>query len=283
MRGPIICLLAVFLLALMDVSVKWLVNGYSVPQIMLFRALFAFAPLILLAKIEKTPIRDISLKTDTFFIQLLRGLTVAIAVGTFFGALKFMPLADVVGVSLMGPAFATLLAYWLLGETFQPRVLIYIGIGMIGVLMIVQPGGDISLIGGILAFVSACFYAVSAILTRVLTKTDTTLVTSLYTNLALIVLSGAWLIGGKWTPFTITDIFVCLLMGVAGGGSNILFVVAFKLSEVSRIAILDYTIYFWTALFGVLFFHEIPTWFTLFGALLIIGAGYFVSTTKASR
>ncbi|MEP2782814.1 MAG: hypothetical protein ABJO67_14370 [Pseudoruegeria sp.] len=45
--------------------------------------------------------------------------------------------------------------------------------------MIVRPSGEISMIGGGLAFLSACFYALAAVLTRVLGKTDTTLVTSI--------------------------------------------------------------------------------------------------------
>ncbi|MEP5375949.1 MAG: EamA/RhaT family transporter, partial [Hyphomicrobiales bacterium] len=61
-----------------------------------------------------------------------------------------------------------------------------------------------------------------------------------------------------WVPFSPADLALCLLMGFAGGASNILFVFAFKLSDVSSVAVLDYTIYIWAALFGLVFFLETP-------------------------
>ncbi|MEP5375947.1 MAG: hypothetical protein ABJQ14_09175 [Hyphomicrobiales bacterium] len=50
-----------------------------------------------LFKFEDKKVSEVSLKTGALGAQVLRGLAVAGTVGTFFAALKFMPLADVVG------------------------------------------------------------------------------------------------------------------------------------------------------------------------------------------
>ena len=113
-------------------------------------------------------------------------------------------------------------------------------------------------------------------------KTDTTLVTSVYTNVTLTLISGIWLLQVDWVTFSAADLAIYLLMGIAGGASNILFVIAFRLSEVSLVAVLDYTIYLWAALFGLVFFWEIPTLLASFGAGLIMASGFLVAATQRS-
>lgn len=73
------------------------------------------------------------------------------------------------------------------------------------------------------------------------------------------------------------------LIGILGGMSNILFVFAFRHSEVSLLAPLDYSIIVWAVIFGVLFFSEQPTLSVVFGALIIAVSGIMLRRIPKGR
>jgi len=84
-----------------------------------------------------------------------------------------------------------------------------------------------------------------------------------------------------FTPST-NDLFVFLIMGLAGGIASLLFVIALRLSEVSLVAALEYSIFIWAVLLGVVIFSEIPTANVWIGVGIIAVSGIYTSTIKAA-
>ncbi len=67
------------------------------------------------------------------------------------------------------------------------------------------------------------------------------------------------------------------LIGVLGVGGHFLMTSAFSRAEAARLASLEYTALIWAALFGYVFFAEVPTWATSLGAALIVTGAVIAS------
>src|SRR5690606_35395078 len=124
---------------------------------------------------------------------------------------------------------------------------------------------------------SAVFYALAAIITRRLVQTDTYFVTSLWTNCLMLALAAIATASTEWVTPSPSDLLVLCLIGVAGGVSNILFIVAFRFAEVSLIATLDYTLFLWAVVFGFALFGDFPTALVWFGAGIVVASGIFIA------
>src|SRR5438477_5165108 len=82
-------------------------------------------------------------RTQNLRIQLLRSLCLVIATACFFGALRFLPLAEGSAISFLAPMFAIVLSMPVLGERpTRARWLSAIG-GFVGILILVRPGSAV--------------------------------------------------------------------------------------------------------------------------------------------
>jgi S-adenosylmethionine uptake transporter len=68
-----------------------------------------------------------------------------------------------------------------------------------------------------------------------------------------------------------------MLMGVLGVIGHVLMATAYAKAEAARLAPLEYTALIWAVLIGYGVFSEIPTWATLGGGILIVGAAMLTS------
>lgn len=273
-----IYLLSVLVFSIMDTSAKYLSGQIPLPQILAMRALFGFIPVLLLLVLEQRKQNNFTLKSNRFWWQVARGISVALIVATFFAALSLLPFADVVGITLIAPLFMMISGVVFLGESFRLTNFFWCVLGLLGVLLIIRPGGEMhSIIGVFLAIISALLYALSATLTRALSAYDSSAITSLYSSVILSLLVLTWLAFEPWQPMSDLQLSIGVLLGMAGGLGNILLVVAFSLGSVSRLGVLDYTAYIWALVFGYLLFAEQPHSWALVGTCLVVYAGYRVT------
>ncbi len=260
---------AIFLLAAMDASAKWLTKGYPIGEIAFFRAVFAFAPLIVAQARER---KSLELRSKVWPLHLLRGALVMGTVVTFFFSVKELPLATVTAISLANPFFMVLCSALLLKEAVSTLRWVLILLGFVGVLVAI---GGVSLTASLftaVAVLSALLYALAAVLTKHLARTESAVLIAAYTNVSMLVLS-LFSLSPSWTLPGWHDFLLFALMGLAGGLSNYVFTLAFRFAEVSTVAPIEYTILVWAALFGFFLFSEIPTTLTIVGALIIVVSG----------
>ncbi|QQC67893.1 DMT family transporter [Paraburkholderia ginsengisoli] len=261
--------LAIFLLAAMDASAKWLTKGYPIGEIAFFRAVFAFVPLIIAQARERKPVE---LRSRLWPLHLLRGALVLGTVVTFFLSVKELPLATVTAISLANPFFMVLCSAILLKEPVSNVRWFLISLGFVGVLVAI---GGVSLTASFytaIAILSALLYALAAVLTKHLARTESAILIAAYTNVSMLVLS-VFSLSSHWAMPGLHDFFIFALMGLAGGLSNYVFTLAFRYADVSTVAPIEYTILVWAALFGYVLFSEIPTALTIIGALIIVVSG----------
>ena len=282
-RGTLLYLLAVVMLAIMDASAKWLSDDYSVFQIALIRSFFAFLPILLLAMWNQKRQVNFLISRGRIFPHLVRGCLFAITFGSFVWSLKWLPLAEATGISLIGPIFMVLLGGIMLKENIGYQKWLAIAIGLAGVLLIFQPGAGGPFFAKLLALLSAVSFALVAIWTRKLSSHDSSETIAFWTNMTLMAIGGAGvLIFSGWFTPSASDLWVFLIMGLAGGIANLLFVVALRLSEVSLVAALEYSIFIWAVLLGAVFFSEIPSINVWIGVAIIAVSGIYTTTRKSA-
>jgi len=280
-KGTLIYLLAVVMLAIMDASAKWLSDDYSVFQIALIRSFFSFLPILGLAMWNRNRQVSFRVSRGRVLSHVLRGCLFTITFGSFVWSLKWLPLAEATGISLVGPIFMVLLGGILLKENIGMQKWLAIAIGLAGVLLIFQPAVGGPLFAKSLALLSAFSFALVAIWTRKLSSVDSSETIAFWTNTILMAIGGAGVLffSGWFTPGA-HDMLVFLIMGLAGGIANLLFVFALRQSEVSLVASLEYTIFIWAVLLGAVLFSELPSVNVWIGVGIIAISGIYTTTRK---
>ena len=91
---------------------------------------------------------------------------VAIASGSFIGALNHASVARVLFILAVAPVLAALLARATLGEPISQRTALAMGLALFGVAVMLGAPGEASLTGDGLAFVAALAFSVMVVITR---------------------------------------------------------------------------------------------------------------------
>ena len=277
LKGVLYMMGGVLFLSVMDASAKWLTSGYSVAQLIFLGRLPAplFAAALALAGGGLG-----TLKTARIGWHLLRATFGALTMGTFFYALKLLPLADTVTIAFVGPLFMCALSVPVLGEKVGPRRWIAIFVGLVGVIVILQPSGAGFGLGPILALTAAFTYAVSVTLSRRISNTETSHSMLFWFSVFLILGSGA-IVPQQWVTPQGSDIVVFIILACAGTVERYLLTQAFRYGEISFLAPLEYTALIWAALFGWLLWQQFPTLTVLAGGAVIVACNLYIVHREA--
>lgn len=267
--GIFLCALSCF--SLLDALAKDLVHRYSAPLVNMARYSII---LVLAFSIMRAKRVSIHAPKDTRLLLVLRGAMLGVVGICFIPALQYLPLAEGTAVYFVAPLIVVILAPFVLGERVGWKQYAAVLVGMAGMLLIVNPGGDLSLIGCALMFTSACAYAMVQLLTRKLANRVESEQMFVYAA------STCWFMGlGVITVFwpevwpTGRDLLEMLLMGTFGGVGQYLLILAFKRAPASTLAPLNYFQLALAVMLGELFFGQMPNLQSFAGIALIVAAG----------
>lgn len=275
-----------------DATVKFMSGDFSLPQMMFLRSIIAMAAIyFVLSRLEG---QKLSLRGSKQGALILRGVMMVFANLFFFLGIAVLPIADTVGVFFICPLMILVLSVVFLGEKAGPRRWSAVGVGLLGVLIMLRPGGEGFQIALILPLIAASCYAVLQVMTRAIGDAVSATTMSFYLQLTFFVVMGAMGLsfgagqfdgqGGPLFAFLLrpwvwdigADIPLFLLIGVATAGSNYFVSQAYRLGEASLVAPLEYVALPMGVLFGVVIFGDWPTLSSWIGMTLIVGAGLFV-------
>ena len=102
---------------------------------------------------------------------------------SWFSALTYLPTGEAVALNFTAPMFTTVLAALFIGERIRAHRITAVLFGLVGVLVILQPGFDTITVFHILPLVAALAMAVGAVSVRRLTRDDHPNVIIFYTSL----------------------------------------------------------------------------------------------------
>jgi len=272
--GIALVTLAFFLFGLTSATAKIILPAYSVGQMMLIRSLVAL--IVLSPFITREGIRAFR-DMPRPGLQLLRMAMSVVEVAMFFWAVSYLQIADAVTIYLSGPLWVTLWSTLFLGEHVGWRRWSAIVIGFVGVLIALRPSAATISAPALIALVGTMLYSVGVIVTRTLRGAPGIVLTTNQMAAAAVFGAGWSLLPGGWTAPTWHDFAILTFLGVPTAIGYVCFNRALKLTAASSIAPYQYTLIIWAALFGYLFFGDVPTVTTCLGAVIIAGAGLYVS------
>jgi drug/metabolite transporter (DMT)-like permease len=160
------------------------------------------------------------------------------------------------------------------------------GLGFAGVVILLRPSflfaGEPAHWAMLLPLGAAALFAVYQILTRKLATMDDTRTTILHTSFAATLLTSASL-PFVWVWPSALDWVALVLLGLLGGASHGLLVLAFARAPASLLAPLSYTQMIWAVVAGVLVFGDAPDAITLLGMAVIAVSGLVVAVSGRGK
>lgn len=272
-NGSLVMQTAVIAFTVQDAGMKWLLQSHALPELLAIRAgiVLVVATGLLAARRELRRTLMLSRPAPAFG----RALLILGAFACYFTALSYMPLADVVAIFFAAPLIQAALSWPVLGEAVGWRRISAIAVGFVGVVVMTGPAGAVYGWPTLAAVGSSVFYAAAMVWSRALGSHATPTQLALATNVAFFVA------GGAVTPFvwqTPTGFEAALLVGVAllSFGAHIGLAAAYRLAPVAVVAPLDYTALPLAVVLGVVIWGDWPTWGTVAGVPLVVGAGAYV-------
>jgi drug/metabolite transporter (DMT)-like permease len=209
-------------------------------------------------------------------LQIGRSMMLLASTLCNFAALRYLQLDEAQALTFSTPFFVAVLSGPLLGEWVRWRRWTAIGVGFIGVLVVIRPGFGSFNPAALLSLSAAVFYALYAITTRILARTDSNETTLFYSNIvgAVVLLP---VLPFVWT--TPTDPFTIALMvwtGLVGSFGHYLLIAAHRLAPAAVLAPFIYTGIILAIVLGFVVFGNVPTGWTLAGAAIVIGSGLYI-------
>jgi len=261
--------LAAFFFSLFSLAGKAVSADISSSQMILVRSLFMVPVLALWAKRKGHPL----IGKRKFFL-FLRGLLGTASLFAFFYALKRLPLADTVLIFQVHPLIVAALAPLFLKEPNRPLHWLFLGISVVGVVLVVGPTGEGTWDGRLSAFICCILASFTYILVRFLRRTEATLTIALtFPAVSLLVFGPAFALalpGFEWVAPSTVDWLYLIAMSAAAALGQVLMTLGLGKVPAARGTGLSNLQVAFALLYGILFFGELPGWVTLAGAVLIV-------------
>ncbi len=255
-----------------DVVVKFLGTSYSPFQILFFSGLFGFPLISILLMSDRT---DGNLIPKHPWWTALRTVSAVMTGIAIFFAFTLLPLAQSYAIFFAMPIFITLLAIPILGEKIGLRRGIAIICGLIGVIIVLRPGGVDLGLGHLAALSAAVTGAMTSVLVRKIGHAERSAVLMLYPMVANFLVM-AVMLPFVYLPMPIEHIGLLALMAVLGIGGGVIIIAAYRSAPAIIVAPMQYSQIVWALLYGWLFFGERLDFHTGLGSVVIIGSGIYI-------
>ena len=214
--------------------------------------------------------------------QFSRGLAHTVGLCLWFTALPKIPLADMTAIGFTGPIFIMIGAYIFFKEPMRWERWLAAGIGFVGVLIVVGPkltgsGGFYNLV----MLASAPMFAASFLLTKGLTRYETTGVILVWQSLTVTIFSLplALLSWQSPTPLQWVGFLLCGFLGSLG---HYCLTRSFHIADISSTQSVKFLDLVWASLIGWMVFADVPSTSTLIGGVVICAATIWIAS-RATR
>jgi drug/metabolite transporter (DMT)-like permease len=220
------------------VAVRALAPSFSVFEILAVRNASGVLILLVLA-LFKPELRP-GLKPRRIKLHLARNVLHFASTDAWAYSLTLLPLATVFALEFTTPAWVALLAIPLLGERMNQGRLVAVALGFIGIIVILRPGAETLQPASLIMLAVAFGFALVGIMTKSLTKTESTFSILFFMNLMQLPMNLMGVDGAFWLEINSTHIVA--LIGVCAGGllSHYCLTNAYRHGDASMVVPLDF-------------------------------------------
>lgn len=198
----------------------------------------------------------------------------------YFYAIDHLLLADAAMLAKLSPFFVAIFAAVFLGEHLDRRLAAALVLGFAGGLMVIKPELDLHVVPALVGAASAVFAGGAYVLLRFLRDREApetiVFVFSLVTVVGLVPV-----VLPTFEPPEPTQWLWLLGLGVSAAVGQLALTAAYRHAPAGRVSLISYTTIVFAALFGWLFWAEVPDLLSLAGGVLIL-AGAVVAFARRS-
>ncbi len=212
-------------------------------------------------------------------LQILRGIcTIAPTMG-FFLALKYVPLAEATALGFLHPIMVVVASAFILKEKLTMGKISIVLLGFLGVLIITRPGLGVIHPASLLIIFANLFFGIYQIVSKYLDGVSNNAATLFFTTIFGLLISTIFLLVlpnnfANLFNFDLVNVLIFLfLFGLLTSLGEYCLLTAYKNATASFLTPLFYTMLIWSTLYGFIIFNELPDFFSVLGALILVVAG----------
>lgn len=264
---------AILSLSVMAVAGRAAAYDLDTFEIMLYRSVLGLVIVLVVAgAMGRLP----EIRATKLGLHAVRNLAHFTGQNLWFYAITVIPLAQVFALEFSSPLWVLLLSPLILGERLTPPRALAGAIGFLGVLIVARPSPETLNPGVISAALSAIGFALSVILTKRLTRTET--ITGIL--FWLVAMQGVMgLIAAGWDGDIAwpgeRSALPLVLIGVGGLVAHLCLTIALSIAPATVVVPIDFVRLPAIAIVGALFYNEAIDIWVFVGAAVIFGANYF--------
>ena len=254
----------VFLIAHI-ILIKTLVGDFSVFQIVFMRSISSsiiIIPILFYVKNQKNIFGQ-------FQANLIRVLLSFMAISIQFFTISNIQLAQVSTIGYLRPSIMSIFAFFILSEKQSKGRWLVLIVGFLSILLVFSPESNSIQLIALLALLGSCCGSLSTIFQKFLSKKFSEIQLMVWYSVGISILSFPFCLY-TWKEVSLNELIFMILTGLLATSAQYFYIKAFRLSQASFLAPIQYFHLIPVLIIGYLIFSEIPSYQTLFGALIII-------------
>ncbi|RWF98549.1 DMT family transporter [Mesorhizobium sp.] len=279
LAGILFTAAAYFLFSAQDASIKLLVAGMTVWQIMFFRSVTVLAAC--------GAIGGRTLFADTANSPIVRPMLVRSAFTLaawlcYYNAARSLQLAELTTIYYAAPIIVTVLSVVMLGETVPLLRWAAVFVGFVGVFIACDPARLGFSVPVLFVLAAALLWGIAVVLLRKTAMQERTTIQLVLNNFYFLLFSAVpvliW-----WRMPDAPQLMLLMSVGALGGAAQYMLFEGMKRAPVSIVAPFEYTSLVWAFALGFAIWGDVPRTEVFMGATLIIGAGLLIVGNERFR
>lgn len=268
--GVLFIVLATFCFAALDTTTKHAVTLAPVLMLLWFR--YAFQAVVTFAL--RFPVQGMSLlSTPNPRFQALRGVLLLITSACSFFGLQYLPVGEFTAMVMLAPLVATALAAWVLKDHVSPRRWLLMAAGLVGVLLVVRPGGQVFSWAVLFPVLLVTTYGWFQVLTSRLSGEENPYTTHFYTGLVGALVMSPIVVFSWETAALLTHWPWFVLVGFLGTFGHLMLIRAYMRASAPVLTPFLYSQIAFATLGGWLAFKHMPDTLAWLGIAVIAVSG----------
>ena len=254
----------VFLIAHI-ILIKTLVGDFPVFQIVFLRSISSatvLLPIVFITGNQKNIFNQLKINISRVVLSFL-------AISIQFFTISNIQLAQVSTIGYLRPSIMSIFAYFILSEKQSKGRWLVLVIGFLSILLVFSPESKSIQVVALVALLGSCCGSLSTIFQKLLSKRSSEIQLMIWYSLGISVLSLPFC-AYSWKEASLKELMFMIATGLLATSAQYFYIKAYRLSQASFLAPIQYFHIIPILLIGYLIFGEIPSFQTLIGALIII-------------
>lgn len=272
-RGIGLMIATVFVFACQDGFSRHLAGTYNTLMVVMLRY-WVFAAFVLFLALRRPEGLRAAVQSDRLAIHALRAVLLVAEISLMVWGYTLIGLIDSLAVFAICPLLVVALSGPVLGEAISLRRMAAVGVGMIGVIIILQPGAGVFGWPALLPLAAALLFAVYSVLTRLTARDERTFPAFFWPAVIGAVLMTVLGLP-QWQAIAPLDWLYVLCYAATAVLANWLMLKTYEAAQASVVQPFAYLHIVFAALIGVSVFGETLKLPVALGTAVVTGAGLF--------